>query len=186
MREELNGRSSDPQMNNPHDAGRQDRLVDPLFISVTKRLRQIAHELDKYSKYLQENFRVTVPQIVTLREIYEHGPISFSELTHIVSLNNSTITGIVDRLERHNLVRRTRTARDRRRIDVVITPEGIDFLKQIPPPIQENLIQGLQEMSKEEIERILWSIDTIVELLHSKRDDPSHTPLVAEQEAPRG
>jgi DNA-binding MarR family transcriptional regulator len=171
-------------MEDPQNNTRQDRLVDPLFISVTKRLRQIAHELDKYSKYLQENFKVTVPQIIALREIYEHGPISFSELTHIVSLNNSTITGIVDRLERHNLVRRTRTARDRRRIDVVITPEGIDFLKRTPPPIQENLIQGLQDMSQEDIEKILWSIDTIVDLLHERNGHGSgvaHMSVVAEE-----
>ena len=83
-------------------------------------------------------------------------------------------------------MRRTRTARDRRRIDVVITPEGIDFLKNTPPPIQENLIQGLQEMSQEDIERILWSIDTIVQLLHDKSDASSHTSLVAEQEGRQG
>ena len=162
------------------DAGNRDteaQLVDPLFISVTKRLRQIAHELDKHSKYLQENYHVTVPQIITLREIYEHGPVSFSELTDIVSLNNSTVTGIVDRLERQNLVRRTRTAQDRRRIDVVITEEGIDFVKRIPPPIQESLITGLENMSAEQVETILWSIDTVLALLKDQGSaDSNSTP----------
>jgi len=142
------------------------QLVDPLFVSVTKRLRQIAHELDKYSKFLQEKYHVTVPQIVTLREIYEHGPISFSELTNIVSLNNSTVTGIVDRLERQGLVERQRTPRDRRRIDLEITSAGVDFLKRMPPPIQQGLIEGLESMSEEEVNTILWAIDTIVELFH--------------------
>jgi DNA-binding MarR family transcriptional regulator len=162
------------------DAGNRDpetQLVDPLFISVTKRLRQIAHELDKHSKYLQEKYHVTVPQIITLREIYEHGPVSFSELTDIVSLNNSTVTGIVDRLERQNLVRRTRTAQDRRRIDVVITEEGIDFVKRIPPPIQESLITGLENMSAEQVETILWSIDTVLKLLKDQGSaDSNSTP----------
>lgn len=159
-------------MDDTQESQKQDSLIDPLFIGLTKRLRQIARELDMYSKYLQERFSVTVPQIITLREIYEHGPISFSELTEIVSLNNSTITGIVDRLERHELVQRTRTARDRRRIDLVITPQGVEFLKRTPPPIQENLIHGLQKMSEEDLNRILWSIDTIVELLRNSRQEP--------------
>jgi DNA-binding MarR family transcriptional regulator len=164
-----------PQKREPKNQG---NLIDPLFISVTKRLRQIAHELDKHSKYLQEHYSVTVPQIITLREIYEHGPVSFSELTEIVSLNNSTVTGIVDRLERQNLVQRTRTARDRRRIDLVITDAGIEFAKRIPPPIQRGLIQGLENMSAERVDTILWAIDTILELLQSdgtgkKPQDPS-------------
>jgi MarR family transcriptional regulator, organic hydroperoxide resistance regulator len=160
-----------PQKHRPEGQG---NLIDPLFISVTKRLRQIAHELDKHSKFLQEHYSVTVPQIITLREIYEHGPVSFSELTEIVSLNNSTVTGIVDRLERQNLVQRTRTARDRRRIDLVITDAGVEFVRQIPPPIQRGLIQGLENMSEEQVETVLWAIDTILELLQS--DAPPKKP----------
>jgi hypothetical protein len=67
---------------------------------------------------------------------------------------------------------------------VVITPEGIDFLKRTPPPIQENLIQGLQDMSQEDIEKILWSIDTIVDLLHERNGHGSgvaHMSVVAEE-----
>jgi DNA-binding MarR family transcriptional regulator len=145
-------------------------MVDPLFIHVTKRLRQIGHELDKHSRYLQENYRVTVPQIITLREIYEHGPISFTELTEIVSLNNSTVTGIVDRLERQEYVHRERTSADRRRIDLVITDKGIDFLQSVPPPIQQHLVDGLANMEQEKVDTILWAIDTLLSLLHPGGD----------------
>ena len=155
-------------VNGARSTRHRDNLVDPLFIHITKRLRHITHELDKYSKYLQEKHHVTIPQLITLREIYEHGPISLSELTKIVALNNSTITGIVDRLARQELVERTRTSRDRRRIDVVITEEGIEFLRRVPPPIPDSLLAGLEQMSQEESDRILWSIETILSLLHSE------------------
>lgn len=147
-------------------------LVDPLFVHITKRLRHIGHELDKYSKYLQESHKVTVPQLITLREIYEHGPISLSGLTRVVSLNNSTITGIVDRLARQGLVERTRTSADRRRIDVVITDDGVEFLTRVPPPIPQSVIDGLQNLSHEQTEQILWSIETILELLHARESGP--------------
>ncbi len=158
------------------DSAGNSALLDPLFIQVTKRLRQITHELNTYSKYLQEHFGITIPQLITLREIYEHGPLSFSELTKILSLNNSTVTGIVDRLEKHNLVRRTRTSRDRRRIDVVITQEGTDFLTNAPPPIQPGFIQGLEEMSREEVDKILSSADAILELLRRPVEGTPETP----------
>lgn len=143
----------------------ETQMIDPLFIHITKGLRQITHELNKYSKYLQEKHGITIPQIITLREIYEHGPLSFSELTKIVSLNNSTVTGIVDRLEKQQVVQRTRTSPDRRRIDIVITQKGIDFLTNTPPPIQPGLIEGLEKMNKKEVDTILWSIETLLSLL---------------------
>lgn len=152
-------------MGNNEEKPPETGLIDPLFIHVTKRLRQITHELNKYSKFLQERFGITIPQIITLREIYEHGPLSFSELTKIVSLNNSTVTGIVDRLEKHQLVQRTRTSQDRRRIDLIITEKGIEFLSHIPPPIQPGFVEGLEEMSQKETDQILWAIDSLLELL---------------------
>ncbi len=153
------------QMAKDNENTEEYQMIDPLFIHITKGLRQITHELNKYSKYLQERHGITIPQIITLREIYEHGPLSFSELTKIVSLNNSTVTGIVDRLEKQQFVQRTRTSSDRRRIDIVITEKGINFLTNVPPPIQPGLIEGLENMKKKEVDTILWSIETLLTLL---------------------
>ena len=144
------------------------QLVEPVFIHITKRLRQIAHAINKHSKYLQERYNVTVPQIICLREIYEHGPISFSALTKIVALNNSTVTGIVDRLEKQDLVQRTRTSLDRRQIHIKITDKGVEFLQDIPPPISYRLIDGLKQYSDEEIRRIIWAIDQVALLLDTE------------------
>ncbi|MBW1822285.1 MAG: MarR family transcriptional regulator [Deltaproteobacteria bacterium] len=52
----------------------------------------------RHSKHLLEKYKITIPQLICLREIFQHGPISLSALTKIVFLNNSTVTGIVDRL----------------------------------------------------------------------------------------
>ena len=141
------------------------QLVEPVFIHITKRLRQIAHAINKHSKYLQEKHQITVPQIICLREIYEHGPISFSALTKIVALNNSTVTGIVDRLERQELVQRTRTSADRRQIHIKITDKGVEFLQNTPPPISDQLIDGLKQYSEDEINQIIWAIDQVAILL---------------------
>lgn len=144
---------------------RETHMVDPLFIHITKRLRQIAHEINKYSKHLQETHRVTLPQIICLREIYEHGPISFSALTKLVALNNSTVTGIIDRLEKQNLVRRTRTSTDRRQIHIEITEAGIVFLEKTPPPLKPEFIRGLERLSDHEVENILKALDALTLLL---------------------
>ncbi len=171
-------------MSGKNSRPRSEKLVDPLFVSVTKRLRQISHEIDKHSKYLQERHNITVPQTITLREIYEHGPLSFTELTEIVSLNNSTVTGIVDRLERQGFVQRVRGESDRRRIDLTITDAGIERLEHTPPPIQDSFIAGLARMDDIEVQTVNWAIDTILALL--REEAPPEIPDTQLERTSRG
>ncbi len=87
--------------------------MDPIP-KIVSGLRHIARELSVHSKFIQDNYNITVPQLVCLREICDNESISLGELTRSLHLNNSTVTGIIDRLEKRNLVRRVRQSRDRR------------------------------------------------------------------------
>ncbi|MBW1962218.1 MAG: MarR family transcriptional regulator, partial [Deltaproteobacteria bacterium] len=97
------------------------------------------------------NYRVTIPQLLCLNEIYEHGPITTGALTRLVYLNSSTLTGIVDRLEKQNLVRRTRIRKDRRQIHVEMTEEGLEFIKNAPNPIQKGFLERLQSLEEDKV-----------------------------------
>jgi DNA-binding MarR family transcriptional regulator len=143
-------------------------MVYPTIVHVTKRLRQIAHGLDKHSKFIQEKFNVTIPQLICLWEISKRGPVPLGELTKNIFLNKSTVTGIVDRLERRNFVRRTRISQDRRQIHVEITEEGLAFLDMAPTPLQENFSRKFKELEESERIEIMRAIDRIVELMNGQ------------------
>lgn len=142
-------------------------LVDPIYIHITKRLRKIAHAVNKHSKYLQESFKLTLPQIICLREIHEHGPITFSHLTRILALNNSTTTGIVDRLEREKLVRRVRSDRDRRQVMVEVTDQGVEVLQDAPPPLNRTFIERFESLPDDEKDQIVAALDRLSSLIDS-------------------
>jgi DNA-binding MarR family transcriptional regulator len=143
-------------------------VIDALSLQIIKLLRQIAREMDKHSKYIFESYNITVPQLICMSEIYEHGPISLGALTRIVSLNNSTVTGIIDRLEKRNLVKRTRISKDRRQIHVEITDAGIQFIHQAPMPFQQRFIERLKTFDEEKVRQLLWALETLVDLLGSE------------------
>lgn len=147
-------------------------MIEPLFIHLTKRLRVIARAFNKYSKYLQEHHSITIPQIICLREVHEHGPLTLGALTRIVSLNNSTVSGIVDRLEKQELLQRVRTSSDRRQIHLQMTEKGVLFLTDIPTPVPERFIEGMKHYSDEEVDRIVWAVDHLAELL--EEEDQEH------------
>ena len=144
-------------------------------MQIMMRLRQIVQQLSKHSKNILENYRITIPQLLCLNEIYEHGPITTGALTRLVYLNSSTLTGIVDRLEKQNLVRRTRISKDRRQIHVEITERGIEFIKNTPNPIQEQFLERLESLEEEKVALLLWALDQLVDMLGT--DSPAGTGI---------
>lgn len=154
-------------------------MPEQTSMQIISRIRQINQELSKYSKHLESNFKVSVPQLICLREVYEYGPISIGALTKIVFLNNSTVTRIVDQLEKKEFVRRNRISKDRRQVHVEITDEGVKFIKKAPVPLQRRLDDRLNEMSEDETSMILWSLETLVDMLARK------TPPLAISASPR-
>lgn len=65
---------------------------------------------------------LTMPQLLTLHELARyHGPMSLSDLSRALNLANSTVSGIVDRLERAGHVRRRTDTEDQRVIRVELS-----------------------------------------------------------------
>lgn len=64
---------------------------------------------------------LTFPQALVLNTLLEEAPVPISVLAERTGSANSTVSGIVDRLERMELVRRERSEEDRRVIFVNLT-----------------------------------------------------------------
>lgn len=67
-------------------------------------------------------------QFVSLLNV--HGPLPAGRLAELTGLTTGTVTGVVDRLEQAGFVRRERDEQDRRRVLVVMRPEGLDRLAE--------------------------------------------------------
>ena len=153
---------------------KKEIMTEQVSMQIIMRIRQIAQDMSKYSKYLFENYAITVPQLICLNEVFQHGPISIGALTKIVFLNNSTVTGIIDRLEQREFVKRIRISKDRRQIHIEITEQGIQFIKKAPKPLQDQFIKRLTTLDQEKITLILWSLEMLVDMLGSKESCGSH------------
>jgi DNA-binding MarR family transcriptional regulator len=72
---------------------------------------------------------LSVVQLRLLGVLRDRTP-GMQELAHHLGLDKSSMTGLVDRAERRNLVRRTPAPHDRRSFLVSITPEGQHLARQ--------------------------------------------------------
>ena len=150
-------------------------MEENISMQIMMRLRQIIQEMSRHSKQLQEKYKITLPQLICLKEVADHGPIAIGALTQIVFINNSTVTGIIDRLEKRKLVQRIRISQDRRQVHVEITRAGIKFLEDAPTPIHHRFIEKLEKKEAKDGSMLLWGLELLVEML-GKRVPGSSNP----------
>ena len=132
------------------------------IIRLIRRLVQAAY---LYTKELDRKHNVSAPQLSCLRVLDSDGPLPHSRLARRVMVKSSTITGVVDRLERKGFVRRVRTSADRRVITIELTPEGRYLARNAPPPIQQQMVDGLNQLDPAQIEHIIHSLKILTSML---------------------
>ena len=67
------------------------------------------------------------PQQAHLLCVLIAGPLGMTELSRILSIERSSLTSMVDRLERRTLVARIPSPTDRRACQIELTPEGLSL-----------------------------------------------------------
>ena len=80
-------------------------------------LRRITRAIDLHSRGLMQEFGLTAPQLAALQAVQRLQPITAGALARSIHLSQATITGILSRLERRDLISRARSDADRSRAD---------------------------------------------------------------------
>jgi DNA-binding MarR family transcriptional regulator/GNAT superfamily N-acetyltransferase len=151
----------------------KQQILDDVLVSI----RRIVRSIDLYSRKLIQTHRLTIPQVVLLREIQRHKSLTSGERAKLASLSNPTVTGIVNRLESRHLVRRVRSENDRRLVLIEIQPGGAEILRSMPPLLQESFVHRLQELEKWEQAQILSSLARVASLMNA--DEIEASPILA-------
>jgi DNA-binding MarR family transcriptional regulator len=142
-------------------------------------LRRIMRAVDLHSKNLERNFNLTGPQLILLREIDKIGDAPIGVLAQHINLSNATLTGIVDRLEKRQLVERVRSTNDRRQVIVRVTGRGKAILSESPPLLQDRFIEELGKLDKERQTAILESLEQVAAMMQAGHLDAA--PMLSVQ-----
>jgi DNA-binding MarR family transcriptional regulator len=128
-------------------------------------IRKLMQAGEFYTKELNKKYQVSAPQLNCLLSLYENGPLPPSQIAKHIMVKSSTVTGIVDRLEQKDLVKRFRNSPDRRIITIELTDSGKNLAKNAPPPIQQKIIDGLKKLSKDKLDQINLSLTKLTDML---------------------
>ena len=132
-------------------------------------LRKIIQSIDLHSRFLVKQYGLTGPQLIVLQEIANVGEAPVGKVAKACSLSQATVTGVLERLERRNMVTRRRSKTDRRRVMVKTTEAGDRLLENAPPPMQEHFVDQYNRLQDWEQAMILGSLQRLVTMMDAGR-----------------
>lgn len=132
--------------------------VAKLFFEVAKIIK---HSLRKSF----EDVGITLPQSMVIGTLIKSGEMKITDLSRKINLSNSTISGIVDRLEKQHLVVRTRSEVDRRIVYVKVTPKFEEIHKGFHKKAAESFADLLGRGTPEEIDKVIEGLTTLKKIL---------------------
>lgn len=146
-----------------------EKITQDVEISeIMQSLRRIFKAIHDYSFEISEKFGITGPQLWALKIISKNVSLPLGELSKKMYLRPSTITGLIDRLEKRGYVVRDRDQKDRRVVKILLTPKGKGLAKRGPNPIQGKMIYGLRNLNRGELRSIYDSIRKLVEIMEAQ------------------
>jgi len=104
---------------------------------------------------------LTYPQRIALMVLDGDGPMPISDLATAMGSANSTISGVVDRLERLGLAKRIRSEQDRRKIYVTVTEKFVVFRDEATAHATNDFDEALKGLSVQQREDIVRSLDLL-------------------------
>lgn len=105
---------------------------------------------------------------LALAHLWEHGPMTMSDLGSRIPLSRGAITALTDRLEALGYVQRTADAHDRRRTLLVLTERPNQLLAGFVATFSEAVASLEQKFSDSEIDAIGRWTDGIREIAHAQ------------------
>lgn len=141
--------------------------IDDVLVS----LRRVIRATDLHSKHLAKTTGLTTPQILLLQTIRDKSDVTIGELANDVSLSQATVTTILDRLEKRELVYRERSNEDKRKVHAHLTDAGVSILKDAPVPLQEHFTRQFTELQQWEQTMIIASLQRVAHMMDAQHID---------------
>jgi len=127
-------------------------------------------ESRRLSKEEATRIGVTPTQLSVLKLLQEIGDLSLGTLSKQIRAHNSTVTGIVDRMEAAGLVERARSDEDRRVWIIRLTPAGRKIAERARVSPWDLLRHALSELTAGDQEKLTSVLRKVAATVQSAAD----------------
>jgi DNA-binding MarR family transcriptional regulator len=134
------------------------------YLDVLIDVRRIVRSINLESKRIQKDFGISIPQLLCLGYLSrcEGYQSTHRDLTRFLHLNSSTVTGIINRLEKKGFIARLPKKQDKRVTYIALTSLGYKVLEETPDLLHEKLAKRLTDLPDEKVEMIKDSLQLLI------------------------
>lgn len=139
---------------------------------VVNDLRRLFQAIQEHSKAILRKTGLSGPQVWALTILGAEPELSLGELAERLFAHPSTVSGIVDRLEKRGAIRRAIDPLDGRGIRLSLTPLGRRLVKRSPPPFQVALVAALENLPAAQLRQLRKGLERVVRETSIRRFAP--------------
>lgn len=136
-------------------------------------LRRILRATELNARALARVTGLTTPQLIVLEIVSAAGRATHKDIAAKAGIGQATATALVDKLQAHGLVSRTRGARDRRIVWVAPTEAGRKTLEAAPDPLQRTFSKQFDTLPDWEQAMIVAALEKVGAMLNAGAIDAS-------------
>ena len=155
-----------------------DRAPRADVVRVVDAIRSIIQSLRISGRAVEQELGISSAQLYVLQALAERPDQSINDLAYNTFTHQSSVSMVVSRLVASDLVRRSTSRGDARRVSISLTPAGRALVRKAPHTAQTRLIAGLQTFSRGELRALGDYLEAVAEV--------ASEPVEGEQRADSG
>jgi homoprotocatechuate degradation regulator HpaR len=114
-----------------------------------------------------------------MRALDERGELEVGRLAELCSIPGPSLSGVLDRMERDELLQRFRISTDHRKVVVDLTPKGRRLVEKLLEPVEAQYARIDSEIGHDELGRLYALLDRVIALPDPQEPRVVRTPLRA-------
>ena len=147
-------------------------MIEAIQYKTASTIVRLGNAVTYYRTIKMQEYGLTSAQGDVIRAILHAPGITASELKKKLGLSQSTVAGILERLENKRLIKKTLVDGDARKMSLFPTSQGLeleDMLKQTALETQQIIMEGMTKSEQEEFNRLLEIALTHMSAVRTKR-----------------
>ncbi len=134
-------------------------------------LYSVSRLITKAYKPFLEKMGITYPQYLVLMVLWEHGNLSVNQIGEKLLLNTNTLSPLIKRMEKIDLLNRTRSTKDERSVRIELTKKGKSLktdASEVPGKLLNTLLS--EEVELTDVMLLKDTLDKWINVLKEKSE----------------
>ncbi|MDF2606614.1 MAG: MarR family transcriptional regulator [Bacillales bacterium] len=98
-------------------------------------------------------------EFIILKILSENSSLKLSDISKLLNVSKAHLTAVTDTLDSNNLILRDRSTKDRRVMNLSITPKGLETLKRLEQIKTDYFINKFKSFTTEELDTLTYMLE---------------------------